>query len=86
MRDELSDFFIFVFFVLTWLEFFNIVNRYNPLIYTIHNFLFRIVDPLLTVIRRIIPMRAMDFSPIILLMALYFLQLMIARILQKFPV
>ena len=41
--------------VLSWLVAFKVVNTNNQLVYTIGNFLFRITDPLLKPIRRLLP-------------------------------
>jgi YggT family protein len=77
---------LFVYIILGWLESFNVVNKYNQLVYMIHNFLFRIIEPVLLPIRRFLPdMGGLDLSPIIVLFAIYFLQGMIERILYRFP-
>ena len=51
----LYKFLVLVYIILGWLEALNIVNRYNQIVYTIHSFLFRLVEPVLNPIRRFVP-------------------------------
>jgi YggT family protein len=61
--------------VLSWLVAFGIVNRYNRVVATIGDFLWRITDPLLRPIRRVIPdLGGIDISPVILILLLWFLR------------
>jgi YggT family protein len=61
--------------VLSWLLAFGVVNRYNRAVSTISDFLWRITEPLLAPIRRIIPdLGGIDISPVILILLLYFLR------------
>jgi YggT family protein len=72
--------------ILGWLETFNIVNTYNKFVYTVHNVLFSIVEPFLSPLRRFIPtISGMDLSPIVLFLAIYFVQNVIGQILIKIP-
>ena len=82
----LYQFLVLVYIILGWLETLNIVNRYNQIVYTIHTFLFRLVEPVLNPIRRFIPnFGGIDVSPLILFFIIYFVQGVIAQILYKFP-
>ena len=57
--------------VLSWLVAFGIVNRYNRVVATIGDFLWRITEPLLRPIRRVIPdLGGIDISPVILILLL----------------
>ena len=61
--------------VLSWLVAFGIVNRYNRVVATIGDFLWRITEPLLRPIRRVLPdLGGIDISPVILILLLYFLR------------
>jgi YggT family protein len=61
--------------VLSWLVTFNVLNTQNRLVHGLLGFLYRVTEPALRPIRRIIPaMGGMDFSPIILIIALYFIR------------
>ena len=82
----LYQFLVLIYVILGWLETFNILNRYNQIVYNLHTFLFRIIEPVLAPIRRIIPnLGNIDLSPIILFFIIYFIQGVIAQILYKFP-
>lgn len=61
--------------VLSWLVAFNVLNTSNPIVWRIGEFLHRITEPLLAPIRQWIPaMGGLDISPVILILALYFLR------------
>src|SRR5205814_9295739 len=60
--------------VLSWLVAFGIVNRYNRVVATIGDFLWRVTEPLLRPIRRVLPdLGGVDISPVVLLLLLWFL-------------
>ena len=61
--------------VLTWLVQFNVVNTSNQFVYMVGDFLYRITDPLLKRIRSVVPpIGGIDLSPLILLLALFFIR------------
>ena len=61
--------------VLSWLVAFGIVNRHNRFIGTVEDFLWRITEPVLRPIRRILPnLGGIDISPMILILLLVFLR------------
>lgn len=77
---------ILIYVVLGWLEQFNIINRYNNFVYGLHTFLFRIIEPALIPIRRILPhMTGVDLSPLVLILAIYLLQGMLIQLAIRFP-
>ena len=50
---------------------FNVINNSNSLISIIMDFLFRLIEPLLKVIRKVIPnFGAIDISPVILIIVI----------------
>jgi YggT family protein len=60
--------------VLSWLVAFGVVNRHNRAVAMVGDFLWRITEPLLRPIRRIIPdLGGIDISPVILILLLYFI-------------
>ncbi|TAE34595.1 MAG: YggT family protein [Alphaproteobacteria bacterium] len=66
---------VFVSFVLSLLMQFGIVNRYHPLVSRINNVLDRVLDPIFSRVRGLIPAIAgIDFSPLIVIFGLQFLQ------------
>jgi YggT family protein len=61
--------------VLSWLVAFNVVNVRNPIVSQIGEFLYRVTEPALRPIRRILPnLGGIDISPIILVLGLFFLR------------
>lgn len=76
---------VVLYVLLEWLEHFNVINRYNQFVYNMHTFLFRIVEPVLVMIRRVIPkMGNIDLSPIVLILLIVFVEGVIARLTLKF--
>ncbi len=61
--------------VLSLLVSFNMVNTGNRFVYQIGDFLNRITEPLLRPIRNILPnLGGIDISPMVLILALYFIR------------
>jgi YggT family protein len=59
--------------VLSWLIAFNVVNTNNRFVYMIGDFLYRITEPAMRPIRRILPsLGGIDLSPLVLLLLLIF--------------
>jgi YggT family protein len=64
---------IFIRVIMSWLISFQIINLHNRFVAAVWDISGRITEPLIRPIRNILPpMGGMDFSPIILLLALYF--------------
>jgi YggT family protein len=64
---------LFASVILTWLVQFNIVNPRQPLVHTIGTFLYRITEPALAPIRRLLPnFGGIDISPVILILLIHF--------------
>ncbi|MDR1597851.1 MAG: YggT family protein [Holosporales bacterium] len=53
------------------------LNLNNPLIYTIYGTLFKLIEPALCAIRRVIPMTRLDFSRLILFLSVKFFSSMV---------
>ncbi|APH70020.1 YggT family protein [Aquibium oceanicum] len=61
--------------IFSWLFAFNVINGRNQFVATIGDFLFRVTEPALRPIRRILPdLGGIDISPIILLLILFFVR------------
>jgi YggT family protein len=61
--------------VLSWLIAFNVVNTGNRFVYQVRDFLHRITEPLLRPIRNLLPnLGGIDISPVVLILALYFVR------------
>tara|TARA_B100001564_G_scaffold165929_1_gene139436 strand:- start:501 stop:794 length:294 start_codon:yes stop_codon:yes gene_type:complete len=62
--------------VVSWLVAFNILNTSNRLVYSILDFTYRLTDPILNKIRGFLPnLGALDISPIILLLLIWFIEM-----------
>jgi YggT family protein len=61
--------------ILSWLIAFNVINAYNQFVRGGAEFLWRITEPALRPIRRVVPsIGGVDVSPIVLILVLYFLR------------
>lgn len=70
--------------ILSWLISFNVVNMHNQFVATIWRVTSAITEPLLNPIRRILPpLGGLDFSPIVLLLLIGFVQGYVLRELMR---
>jgi YggT family protein len=61
--------------VLSWLIAFNVINTQNRFVYMVVDVTYRLTEPLLAPLRRILPdFGGIDISPVVLLLLLYFAQ------------
>ncbi len=66
--------------VLSWLVTFNVVNTRNRFVYLVGDLLFRLTEPALGPIRRMLPsLGGIDISPVVLILLLYFLRVLLRR-------
>jgi len=66
--------------VASWLVGFGIVNSYNPIARGILRALHAMTEPVFGAIRRVVPsLGGLDLSPLIVLLAIFFLQRLIVR-------
>lgn len=66
--------------ILSWLIAFGVVNTYNRFVYIINDFLYRITEPALRPLRRFLPnLGGIDISPIVLILILYFIEMVLER-------
>jgi YggT family protein len=64
--------------ILSWLLAFGVINRYNRTVSVIGDFLYRITEPALRPIRAMLPnFGGLDISPVVLILLLYFLDILI---------
>jgi YggT family protein len=67
--------------ILSWLIAFNVVNPRNQVVAMIGESLFRLTEPVLAPIRRLLPnLGGIDISPVILLLLLGFLKQLIVEL------
>ena len=65
--------------ILSWLIAFNVVNTRNQFVAAVVEFLYRITEPVLAPIRRLMPnLGGLDISPIILILLIMLIQRLIA--------
>lgn len=70
--------------VMSWLISFNVVNPTNNLVIMVREFLMRGTDPVFRSLRNILPATgAMDFAPLVVLLAAWFLQAVIGQLMVK---
>jgi YggT family protein len=66
--------------VFSWLVAFNVVNSRNRFVYQVGNVLYQLTEPVLAPIRRRMPnFGALDLSPLVVLVIIFFLQSIIVR-------
>ncbi|GAB4064827.1 YggT family protein [Ancylobacter sonchi] len=68
--------------ILSWLVAFNVVNPHNQVVRSVGEFLWRVTEPVLAPIRRLLPnLGGIDISPIILIIGLYFIRNLVFELL-----
>ena len=61
--------------VMSWLVAFNVINTRNRFVYTVGDICFRLTEPVLRPIRRMLPqLGGIDISPVIVILLLVFLR------------
>jgi YggT family protein len=73
--------------IMSWLGAFNIINYNSPAVRQISRILYQLTEPVLGPIRRVLPnLGGLDFSPIVVLLALQFLKKLILSAVYGVPV
>lgn len=65
--------------IISWLVAFNVLDTRNRFVAQIWQGLYQITEPVLRPIRNVLPRSSIDFSPIVLILIIYFLQSVIVR-------
>jgi YggT family protein len=66
---------LIVFVMMGWLISFRVVNTHNRLISVVNDFLYRLTEPALRPIRRVLPnLGGIDISPVILILLILFVR------------
>jgi YggT family protein len=69
---------IIAYAVMSWLIAFNVVNTRNQFVRTVLDFLYRITEPVLRPIRRVLPdLGGIDISPIVVWLIIIFIQMVV---------
>ncbi len=72
---NLYKFVLLIYIIVTWLISFNIINTSNRFVYTAMEFLYRLCEPSLRLVRKYVPnLGNIDISPIIVYLLLWFIQ------------
>ena len=72
---KLYQFLLLIYIIVTWLANFNVINMSNKFVYSIMEFLYRLCEPSLNIVRRYIPnFGNIDISPVIVYLGLWFLK------------
>ncbi len=70
---ELYVWLLVIWVVISWLVTFDVINTRNRFVYLVSDFLYRITEPVLRPIRRVVPnLGGMDISPVILILGIWF--------------
>jgi len=76
--DQIVNLYIWTmvaYIIITWLIAFRIINPWQPFVRIALTFLGRIHEPLMSMVRRVLPdLGGIDISPIVLLLAVQFLR------------
>jgi YggT family protein len=61
--------------ILSWLVSFDVVNRRNPLVNRVGQFLYQVTNPVLQPLRRVLPLiGGVDLSPLVVILLLWFIR------------
>ena len=70
---------VLIHFLMSWLISFQVLNILQPLVAQIWDALNRVLQPVYRQVRRFVPtVSGIDFSPVVLLIGLYFLERLVA--------
>ena len=67
--------------IFSWLYAFNVINSSNQFVNSVGMFLYNVTEPVLRPIRRVLPnLGGIDISPVVLLLLIYFVQMVLRNI------
>jgi len=76
----IAKFFVFAHFIMSWLINFQVLNIRQPFVQQVWYGLNRLLEPLYGPIRRILPsMGGLDLSPLVVLIAIYALEIILSN-------
>jgi len=71
--------------IVSWLAAFNVINEHNNFVRTALRILYTLTEPVFRPVRRVIPsVGGLDLSPIVVLLAIWFLQYTITYISYRY--
>lgn len=72
---ELYEYVLIAMIIFSWLHAFGVVNSRNPAVTAIGDVLFRLTEPVLRPIRRVLPnFGGLDLSPIVVFLAIFLIR------------
>jgi YggT family protein len=72
---EIYKWFVIAAVIVSWLAAFNVINEHNNFVRTALRILYNLTEPVFRPVRRVIPtISGLDLSPIVVLVAIWFLQ------------
>jgi len=75
---NLLIFIVFISVIMSWLIAFNVINAHNQFVAMVWRFTTALTEPILRPIRSVLPnLGGIDLSPLVLLLAIYFLRAVI---------
>ncbi len=70
--------------ILSWLVAFSVVNTSNRFVFALWDFMHKVTEPALRPIRRFLPnLGGVDISPVVLILLLYFCEMVLRNILWE---
>ena len=73
---KIYSYVVIAYVIISWLVAFNVLNTQNRFVYSLLELTYRLTDPILNKIRRFLPnLGALDISPIILLLLIWFIEM-----------
>jgi YggT family protein len=77
---QIAQYLIFAHFIMSWLLAFNVLNPRQQFVQQVWGGLSRMLEPLYAPVRRILPpMGGLDLAPLVVLIAIYALQIILAN-------
>jgi len=82
---DILQFFIIAHVIMSWLINFQVLNLHQPLVAQIWHMLNRLLEPIYSQIRRILPpMSGIDLAPLVALVAVYALRIVLVNNMAAF--
>ena len=82
---QIYIFILIVQVVMSWLIAFNVVNTRNRFVYTVADIAYKLTEPALRPIRRILPsFGGIDLSPVVLILLLGFIQRLLSELAYRY--
>jgi YggT family protein len=82
---EIYKWFVIAAVIVSWLAAFNVINEHNNFVRTALRILYNLTEPVFRPVRRVIPtIGGLDLSPIVVLVAIWFLQYCIVYFSARF--